>query len=99
MPATHGHRVGVRLTNVGNSEVLWATETDFTFATLGGTFERVTGLILRSMVNAIDEAEIKAPTPAPDFNPYRNLLEGPRLLHGSDLQSIRRARRMFKEAL
>lgn len=99
MPATHGHRFGVRLTDVSNSEVLWATETDFTFATLGGTFERVTGLILRSMVNAIDEAEIKAPVPAPEFTAYRNLLEGRRLLHGSDLQSIRRARRMFKEAL
>jgi DNA-binding SARP family transcriptional activator len=99
MPATHGHRFGVRLNNVGNSEVLWATETDFTFATLGGTFERVTGLILRSMVNAIDDAEIRAPIPAGEFTAYRNLLEGRRLLHGSDLQSIRRARRMFKEAL
>ena len=99
MPATHGHRFGVRLTNVSNSEVLWATETDFTFATLGGTFERVTGLILRSMVNAIDEAEVRTPIPATEFTAYRNLLEGRRLLHGSDLQSIRRARRMFKEAL
>jgi DNA-binding SARP family transcriptional activator/TolB-like protein len=99
MPATHGHRFGVRLTNVSNSEVLWATETDFTFATLGGTFERVTGLILRSMVNAIDEAEVKTPIPAGEYTAYRNLLEGRRLLHGSDLQSIRRARRMFKEAL
>jgi DNA-binding SARP family transcriptional activator len=99
MPATHGHRFGVRLTNVGNSEVLWATETDFTFATLGGTFERVTGLILRSMVNAIDEAEVRTPIPSSEFTAYRNLLEGRRLLHGSDLQSIRRARRMFKEAL
>jgi DNA-binding SARP family transcriptional activator len=99
MPATHGHRFGVRLTNVSNSEVLWATETDFTFATLGGTFERVTGLILRSMVNAIDEAEVRTPIPAAEFTAYRNLLEGRRLLHSSDLQSIRRARRMFKEAL
>jgi DNA-binding SARP family transcriptional activator/TolB-like protein len=99
MPATHGHRFGVRLTDVSNSEVLWATETDFTLATLGGTFERVTGLILRSMVNAIDEAEIKAPIPAGEFTAYRNLLEGRRLLHSSDLQTIRRARRMFKEAL
>jgi DNA-binding SARP family transcriptional activator len=99
MPATHGHRFGVRLTNVSNSEVLWATETDFTFATLGGTFERVTGLILRSMVNAIDEAEVRTPLPSTEFTAYRNLLEGRRLLHGSDLQSIRRARRMFKEAL
>jgi TolB-like protein/Flp pilus assembly protein TadD len=99
MPATHGHRFGVRLTDVSNSEVLWATETDFTFATLGGTFERVTGLILRSMVNAIDEAEVRTPMPAGEYTAYRNLLEGRRLLHGSDLQSIRRARRMFKEAL
>jgi tetratricopeptide (TPR) repeat protein len=99
MPATHGHRFGVRLTDVSNAEVLWATETDFTFATLGGTFERVTGLILRSMVNAIDDAEVKTPIPAGEFTAYRNLLEGRRLLHGSDLQSIRRARRMFKEAL
>lgn len=99
MPATHGHRFGVRLTDVSNSEVLWATETDFTFATLGGTFERVTGLILRSMVNAIDESEVRAPIPVGEFTAYRNLLEGRRLLHGSDLQSIRRARRMFKEAL
>jgi len=99
MPATHGHRFGVRLTDVSSSEVLWATETDFTFATLGGTFERVTGLILRSMVNAIDDAEIKAPIPSTEFSAYRNLLEGRRLLHGSDLQSIRRARRMFKDAL
>jgi DNA-binding SARP family transcriptional activator len=99
MPATHGHRFGVRLTDVSTSEVLWATETDFTFATLGGTFERVTGLILRSMVNAIDEAEVRTPIPATEFTAYRNLLEGRRLLHGSDLQSIRRARRLFKEAL
>jgi DNA-binding SARP family transcriptional activator len=99
MPATHGHRFGVRLTDVSSAEVLWATETDFTFATLGGTFERVTGLILRSMVNAIDEAEVKTPIPAGEYTAYRNLLEGRRLLHGSDLQSIRRARRMFKEAL
>lgn len=99
MPATHGHRFGVRLTDVSTSEVLWATETDFTFATLGGTFERVTGLILRSMMNAIDEAEVKTPIPAGEYTAYRNLLEGRRLLHGSDLQSIRRARRMFKEAL
>jgi DNA-binding SARP family transcriptional activator len=99
MPATHGHRFGVRLTDVSNSEVLWATETDFTLATLGGTFERVTGLILRSMVNAIDEAEVKAPIPVGEFTAYRNLLEGRRLLHSSDLQTIRRARRMFKEAL
>ncbi|WP_395020548.1 BTAD domain-containing putative transcriptional regulator [Dongia sp.] len=99
MPATHGHRFGVRLTNVSNSEVLWATETDFTFATLGGTFERVTGLILRSMVNAIDDAEVRTPIPVGEYTAYRNLLEGRRLLHGSDLQSIRRARRMFKEAL
>ncbi|WP_459852984.1 BTAD domain-containing putative transcriptional regulator [Dongia sp. agr-C8] len=99
MPATHGHRFGVRLTDVSNSEVLWATETDFTFATLGGTFERVTGLILRSMVNAIDEAEVRTPIPAGEYTAYRNLLEGRRLLHGSDLQSIRRARRLFKEAL
>jgi DNA-binding SARP family transcriptional activator/TolB-like protein len=99
MPATHGHRFGVRLTDVSSSEVLWATETDFTFATLGGTFDRVTGLILRSMVNAIDEAEVRTPIPAGEYTAYRNLLEGRRLLHGSDLQSIRRARRMFKEAL
>ena len=99
MPATHGHRFGVRLTDVSSSEVLWATETDFTFATLGDTFDRVTGLILRSMVNAIDEAEVRAPIPASDFTAYRNLLEGRRLLHGSDLQSIRRARRLFKQAL
>jgi DNA-binding SARP family transcriptional activator/TolB-like protein len=99
MPATHGHRFGVRLNDVSTSEVLWATETDFTFATLGGTFERVTGLILRSMVNAIDEAEVRSPVPTTDFTAYRNLLEGRRLLHSSDLQSIRRARRLFKEAL
>jgi len=97
--AAHGHRFGVRLTDMSNAEALWATSTDFTQATLDGPFERLIGLTVRSLVNAIDEREVRAPMTGEQASAYRYYLEGKRLLHRTDLQAIRRARKMFKEAI
>jgi len=99
MPGVHGFRFAVRLTDMSNAQVLWATDTDFTLATLGGTFERVIGLVVRSLVDTIDNYQMRTPIPANDATAYRHYLEGRRLLHRTDLQAIRRARRMFKNAL
>lgn len=99
LPSAHGFRLSVRLTSAATSEVLWATDAEFTLGALRGVFDRVIALVVRSLVDSIERTELQAPVPATDASVYRQYLEGRRLLTRHDLKNIRRARSLFKEAI
>lgn len=99
LPSAHGFRLSVRLTSAATSEVLWATDAEFTLGALRGVFDRVIALVVRSLVDSIERTELQAPVPASDASVYRQYLEGRRLLTRHDLKNIRRARSLFKEAI
>jgi DNA-binding SARP family transcriptional activator/Tfp pilus assembly protein PilF len=99
MPATHGYRLALRLTDAGNSEVLWGTNPEFTTATVGDTFDRLIRLTVRTLVDVIDTRQARAAMNAERASAYALCAQGRRLLHKADLQTIRRAKKLFKQAL
>jgi DNA-binding SARP family transcriptional activator/tetratricopeptide (TPR) repeat protein len=99
MPATHGYRLAVRLTDAGNSEVLWGANPEFTTATVGGTFDRLIRLTVRTLVDVIDTRQARAAMTAERASAYALCAQGRLLLNKADLQAIRRAKKLFKQAL
>jgi DNA-binding SARP family transcriptional activator/TolB-like protein len=99
MPATHGCRLAVRLTDAGNSEVLWGANPEFTLATVGDTFDRLIRLTVRTLVDVIDMRQACAGLTAEHASAYSLCAQGRRLLRKADLQAIRRAKKLFKQAL
>jgi DNA-binding SARP family transcriptional activator/Tfp pilus assembly protein PilF len=99
MPATHGYRLAVRLTDAGNAEVLWGTNPEFTTATVGDTFDRLIRLTVRTMIDVIDTREAQRTLTSDHAPAYALCVQGRRLLHRSDLAAIRRAKKLFKQAL
>lgn len=98
MPAAHGYRLTVRLSDASNAEVLWGTNPEFSIATVGDTFDRLMRLTVRTLVDVIDQHQIR--TAATEQAPaYSLCVLGRRLLQKADLQSIRRAKNLFKRAL
>jgi DNA-binding SARP family transcriptional activator/tetratricopeptide (TPR) repeat protein len=99
MPAAHGYRLAVRLTDASNAEVLWGTNPEFTMATVGDTFDRLIRLTVRTLVDAIDTRQMNMAMTAEYVPAYALCVQGRRLLHKSDLLAIRRAKKLFKQAL
>jgi DNA-binding SARP family transcriptional activator/Tfp pilus assembly protein PilF len=99
MPAAHGYRLAVRLTDAGNSEVLWGANPEFTTATVGDTFDRLIRLTVRTLVDVIDTRQARGAMTAENVSAYALCAQGRRLLHKADLQAIRRAKKLFKQAL
>jgi tetratricopeptide (TPR) repeat protein len=99
MPAAHGYRLAVRLTDASNAEVLWGANPGFTMATVGDTFDRLIRLTVRTLVDAIDTRQMRLAMNVEHATAYALCVQGRRLLHRSDLQAIRRAKKLFKQAL
>lgn len=99
MPAAHGYRLAVRLTDASNSEVLWGTNPEFTGATVGDTFDRMIRLIVRTLIDVIDTRQVRLAMTSAKSTAYALCVQGRRLLQKSDLAAIRRAKKLFKRAL
>jgi DNA-binding SARP family transcriptional activator/TolB-like protein len=98
IPRSGNPAITFRLTNASTAEVLWATESVFRLEGLNEIFGEVVRLVVRSLVDSIERAELRLPAKAPSSSAYRLVLEGRGLLRSSDLRKIRRARTWFKEA-
>jgi DNA-binding SARP family transcriptional activator len=99
MPAPHGYRLTVRLSDVSNAEVLWGTNPEFTTATVGDTFDRLIRLTVRTLIDVIDARQVRTAMTGEEAPAYALCVLGRRLLHKADLQSLRRAKKLFKQAL
>jgi len=98
LPAPHGYRLTVRLSDASNAEVLWGANPEFTIATVGDTFDRLMRLTVRTLVEVIDARQLRI-AGTEQAPAYALCVLGRRLLHKADLQSIRRAKKLFKQAL
>jgi len=99
MPAAHGYRLVVRLTDASNAEVLWGANPEFTLATVGDTFDRLIRLTVSTLIDVIDTRQARIAMTSEHAPAYALCVQGRRLLHKADLQSIRRAMKLFKKAL
>ncbi len=99
MPAAHGYRLVVRLSDASNAEVLWGANPEFSIATVGDTFDRLIRLTVRTLIDVIDTRQARNAMTLEHAPAYALCVYGRRLLHKSDLQSIRRAMKLFRKAL
>jgi len=99
MPAGHGYRLTIRLSDASNAEVLWGANPEFTIATVGDTFDRLIRLTVRTLIDVVDTHEARLAMNSEAAPAYALCVLGRRLLRKADLQSIRRARKLFKQAL
>jgi DNA-binding SARP family transcriptional activator/tetratricopeptide (TPR) repeat protein len=99
MPVGHGYRLVIRLTDASNAEVLWGANPEFTNATVGDTFDRLIHLTVRTLIDVIDTRQVKIAMTPEHAPAYALCVLGRRLLHKADLQSIRRGKKLFKQAL
>jgi DNA-binding SARP family transcriptional activator/tetratricopeptide (TPR) repeat protein len=99
MPAAHGYRLSVRLSDASNAEVLWGANPEFTIATVGDTFDRLIRLTVRTLIDVVDTRQAHIAARSGHAPAYALCALGRRLLQKADLQSLRRAKRLFKQAL
>ncbi|HVT52649.1 MAG TPA: BTAD domain-containing putative transcriptional regulator [Dongiaceae bacterium] len=99
MPAGQGYRLAVRLSDAGNAEVLWGTNPEFTSPTVGDTLDRLIQLMVGTLVEVIDTRQAQLAMTSDHATAYALCAQGQRLLRRADLQSIRRAMKLFKQAM
>lgn len=88
-----------RLTRLSDASVLWAIDLPLTLQTINDSFSRLARRMVTSLTDTIEGSELSKPVADTTPTAYRLYLEGKRLLAGTDLQLLRKARKLFQASL
>ena len=88
-----------RLTRLSDASVLWAIDLPLTLQRINDSFSHLARRIVISLTDTIESSELSKPVADTTPTAYRLYLEGKRLLSGTDLQLLRKARKLFQASL
>lgn len=88
----------VKLVDTGSRQVRWGERLAFGLPRLATCYRELSMRIAASLADAVEQSELEQLDGSTDPNAYRWYLAGQRELQTLDLQSIRKARKAFKQA-
>ncbi|HUG61655.1 MAG TPA: tetratricopeptide repeat protein [Methylomirabilota bacterium] len=91
--------VKFRLTDSRSSEVIWASAAPFDGIDLPGLFNLLSDRAVSALADVVERREVERAAAPDDVSAYRLFLEGRRFAGSTSLPELRRARRLFREAI
>jgi DNA-binding SARP family transcriptional activator/tetratricopeptide (TPR) repeat protein len=92
------HELKFRLTDARSGEVAWSSSMRFDGKDLPALFQDLADRAVVALADTVEQRETERPVAAENPSAYRLYLEGRRWAGSTQLQELRRARRLFREA-